>query len=108
MSLRIGVGILLVALAGMSFGARHQPRPVEVAPPPRPDPLDERFATQVRPFVERYCVGCHGPKKQAGSLDLSRDASAAAVAKNWRHWEHVGERLHAQEMPPEDAPRQPK
>src|SRR5207249_717382 len=24
------------------------------------------------------------------------------------HWERVGQRLHAQEMPPEDAPRQPK
>jgi hypothetical protein len=62
----------------------------------------------VWPFVERYCLSCHGPKRRKGGLDLSRDATAAAAANNARQWALVLERLRAQEMPPEDAPRQPK
>jgi len=72
------------------------------------DALEKRFATDVQPFLERYCFSCHGAKKQKAMLDLSRDVTVAAVAKNIRHWELVLDRLHAQEMPPEDAPRQPK
>jgi hypothetical protein len=72
------------------------------------DTLEKRFATNVQPFVERYCFSCHGAKKQKAMLDLSRDTTVAAVAKNIRYWELVLERLHAQKMPPEDASRQPK
>src|SRR5262245_39662268 len=71
------------------------------------EPLEQRFTATVRPFVERYCIGCHGPKKQSAMLDLSRETSVAAVVKNIRHWELVLERLHANEMPPEDATKQP-
>jgi Protein of unknown function (DUF1592)/Protein of unknown function (DUF1588)/Protein of unknown function (DUF1587)/Protein of unknown function (DUF1585)/Protein of unknown function (DUF1595)/Planctomycete cytochrome C len=71
-------------------------------------PLEHRFAMRVRPFLQRYCFSCHGSKKPKASLDLTRDATVAAVANNVRHWGQVLERLQAREMPPEDAPRQPK
>src|SRR5262249_60090885 len=48
------------------------------------DPLEQRFATRVRPFLQRYCFSCHGPKKQKASLDLSRDATVTAVANHAR------------------------
>jgi hypothetical protein len=69
---------------------------------------ERRFSTDVRPFIDRYCVSCHGPKKQKGSLDLSRDTTPETVINHLRQWEMVHDRLRAQEMPPEDAPRQPK
>src|SRR5262245_21354179 len=72
------------------------------------DPLERRFRTHVRPFLERYCFSCHGAKKPEASLDLSRDATVAAVAGNARQWEMVLERVQAEEMPPEEAPRHPK
>src|SRR5262249_1982655 len=71
------------------------------------DPLEHLFSTRVRPFLERYCFSCHGPKRQEGDLDLSRDTTVAAVANNPRQWELVAARLGAGEMPPEGAPRQP-
>jgi len=30
------------------------------------------FASDVRPILERHCVGCHGPDRQEGSLRLDR------------------------------------
>ncbi|HEY7311823.1 MAG TPA: DUF1592 domain-containing protein [Gemmataceae bacterium] len=71
------------------------------------DPLESRFSGRVRPFLERYCYSCHGAKKQEAELNLSRDATVAAVVKNLRHWELVLERLQAEEMPPEGARRRP-
>jgi hypothetical protein len=70
--------------------------------------LEQRFSTQVRPFLQRYCFSCHGPNKQKASLDLSRDATLTAVAEHIARWQLVLERLQAQEMPPEEAPRQPE
>jgi cytochrome c553 len=70
-------------------------------------PLDRRFAGIVQPFLKNYCFSCHGADKQEGKLDLTGNSSPAAVAKNHRVWEHVLDRLEAQEMPPQKAPRQP-
>src|SRR5262249_47329743 len=72
------------------------------------DPLEQRFATRVQPFLQRYCFACHGSKKPEAQFDLRRYATVKAIAKNIRPWERVLERLQAQEMPPEEGPRQPK
>jgi len=69
--------------------------------------LNKRFASTVRPFVDRYCVSCHGAKKKQAELDLSKDASMAAVVKNIGVWEEMHDRLRAQEMPPSRAELQP-
>src|SRR5579884_2044159 len=74
---------------------------------PTVDKLENRFAADIRPFVERYCLKCHGPNRPKGDLDLSRDMTLAAVTDNMRQWSRVLERLQANEMPPEDAKRQP-
>jgi hypothetical protein len=72
------------------------------------DALERRFKEQVRPFLEQHCFSCHGPKKQKASLDLSKDASIAAIVKNGAQWEEVLDKVHSGKMPPADAPRQPK
>lgn len=75
---------------------------------PEAEPTDAKFQSHVKPFLEQYCHRCHGAKKQEAALDLSKDASPAAIAKNLRHWDIVLQRLRDGDMPPEDAPRQPK
>jgi Protein of unknown function (DUF1592)/Protein of unknown function (DUF1588)/Protein of unknown function (DUF1587)/Protein of unknown function (DUF1585)/Protein of unknown function (DUF1595)/Planctomycete cytochrome C len=72
------------------------------------DPLEDRFAAHVMPFLQRYCFSCHGETKQEAALDLRADATTRAVVNNARQWELVLARLESQEMPPEDASSQPK
>jgi hypothetical protein len=72
------------------------------------DVLERRVGGEIKPFFERYCFSCHGPKKQRGSLDLSRDLTLAGMTSNDHQWEMVLQRLESQEMPPEDAPRRPE
>jgi len=86
---------------------KEEASPTDASPAPA-DPLEQRFTAKVQPFVERYCVSCHGPKKHKGGLDLSHYATVSAVAGNARQWGLVLDRLQAQEMPPEEAPRRPQ
>ncbi len=99
------VAVALVILAGWYA---FPPTPAaSLQTPTPPDKLESRFASEVRPFVERYCQKCHGPNRPKGDIDLSRDATLTAVAGNMRQWSRVLDRLQADEMPPEDAKRQP-
>src|SRR5262245_49843601 len=69
--------------------------------------LQRQFADTVRPFLQTYCFGCHGPTKAEGQLDLSTYQTVADVAKGYRRWNKVIDRLEAEEMPPEEAKRHP-
>jgi hypothetical protein len=77
------------------------------AAPPGDAALDRRFEELVRPFVKNYCLACHGADKPKGKLNLSLYSKASDVIKHTRAWDAVRERLESEEMPPEDAPRQP-
>jgi hypothetical protein len=79
-----------------------------IAAEPTERSLEQRFANIVQPFLKNYCLGCHGTNKREAKLDLSTYTSAAAVVKNSSLWDRVFERLEAEEMPPEKAPRHPK
>src|SRR5262245_44899469 len=74
---------------------------------PAPAALDRPFRDAVRPFLQTYCLDCHGPPKPKGDLDLSAYPSVEAVAKDLRRWEAVLEQLQAGAMPPEKAKRHP-
>jgi Protein of unknown function (DUF1592)/Protein of unknown function (DUF1588)/Protein of unknown function (DUF1587)/Protein of unknown function (DUF1585)/Protein of unknown function (DUF1595)/Planctomycete cytochrome C len=96
------------SLGSVPNDSKGDPQPVSEKDSSLDEQLERRFSTQVHPFLERYCFGCHGAKKPAAELDLSRDSTVTAIAKNAPHWNLVLQRLQAQEMPPEDAPRHPK
>ena len=69
--------------------------------------LERQFTATVRPFVETYCVSCHGREKAKAQLDLSPFSTMAAVVQDHRHWALVLEKLKDGEMPPEEAKKQP-
>lgn len=58
----------------------------------------------VAPFVQKYCVECHGPAKQEGKLRL--DTLTSPDTKNQAAlttWQAVYEQLATSQMPPADA-----
>jgi hypothetical protein len=85
---------------GASEGGSVSPSPSEQS--------ESRFAAEVQPFLTRYCVSCHGSQKPKAGLDLSDDLTVTAVARKAERWQQVLERLEAREMPPDNAPHQPK
>jgi hypothetical protein len=99
--LTAGAGLLLT-LAGAGTAADAPAREPETAAE-----LEARFRETVRPFVETYCLGCHGKDKPKGELDLSAFTTAESVAKDLPRWELVREQLEAKAMPPAKAKRHP-
>ena len=77
-------------------------RPGQAAAPSEAE-LTRDFAGTVQPFLDSYCVGCHGKDKPKGQLDLSAFTDVASVVAGHRQWETVLEALTAGEMPPEKA-----
>jgi mono/diheme cytochrome c family protein len=62
--------------------------------------LNRQFDQTVRPYVAKYCVGCHSGPTSAAQLDLKAFTSADMVAKDYPHWNLVMDRLEAKSMPP--------
>src|SRR5580693_6967092 len=62
--------------------------------------LDREFEQTVRPFVTKYCIGCHSGQTPAAGFDLKAYSTAEMVTRDYPHWDRVLERLTAKEMPP--------
>src|SRR3954447_4325680 len=65
--------------------------------------LERQFARTVRPFLETYCISCHGGQRPAVQMDLSGFTTMAALMQDGRRWSQMLERLEADEMPPRGA-----
>tara|TARA_R110002072_G_scaffold303126_1_gene494854 strand:+ start:14506 stop:17589 length:3084 start_codon:yes stop_codon:yes gene_type:complete len=69
--------------------------------------LEKQFQNAVLPFLNVYCLDCHGNDDPAAKLDLSGYTSAEKVAKEHQTWAIVLDRLRTGEMPPKDSEPQP-
>jgi mono/diheme cytochrome c family protein len=72
-----------------------------------PAALEQQFQQTVRPFVSKYCAGCHSGKMPAAQFDLKSYTSLDMVAADFPRWALVMERLTAKEMPPKPVPPPP-
>jgi Protein of unknown function (DUF1592)/Protein of unknown function (DUF1588)/Protein of unknown function (DUF1587)/Protein of unknown function (DUF1595)/Protein of unknown function (DUF1585) len=62
--------------------------------------LDLQFEQTVRPFVTKYCIGCHSGATPAAQFDLKAYGTIESVTRDYPRWAQVLERLTAKEMPP--------
>src|SRR5258708_287948 len=69
--------------------------------------LETRFTKQVHPFIETYCVSCHGGEKPKADLDLSPYSTMDRVIRDYAYWDLVLEKLESGEMPNEKAEKFP-
>jgi hypothetical protein len=69
--------------------------------------LDQALTQSVLPFLKSQCLSCHSSDKPKAKLDLSIYQTRSAITKDYRVWDLVLERLEAEDMPPEKAPKHP-
>jgi cytochrome c553 len=83
------------------------------APAPRPSAdktrveLEQRFTGTVKPFLQTYCIACHGKNMPQAQLDLSSYTSLATAAADYAHLGLMVEKLASKEMPPKEYGKQP-
>ena len=97
--MRREIAFISLFFASAAFGADK--------PDPASAQLDRTFRETVHPFIETYCLSCHGPDKSKGDLNLSAYSNLQTVGKDYARWQLVAERLDAKEMPPEKAKLHP-
>ena len=72
-----------------------------------PAALDRQFEQTVKPFVTKYCIGCHSGQTPAAQFDLKAYDSLETVTRDYPRWALVLGRLAAKEMPPKPMPPPP-
>lgn len=65
--------------------------------------LERRFTEDVRPFLDAYCVACHGGARAAAQFDLRAYTNLATVVRDHPHWALVLDKLRDMQMPPAQA-----
>ena len=69
--------------------------------------LDRQFEQTVKPFVAKYCAGCHSGQTPAAQFDLKAYTTMDMVTRDFPRWALVMQRLTAKEMPPKPMPAPP-
>ncbi len=90
-----GLFFILAATAVLSVVRGQEDRRAE---------LEGEFTQTVRPFLETYCISCHGRQEPAAQMDLSGFTTMASLVQEGRRWSQILERLAGEEMPPKGAP----
>jgi mono/diheme cytochrome c family protein len=65
----------------------------------------KQFDANVRPFLAKHCIACHGETKPKGNFRVEKLAANFSDENNREQWETVLKRVKAGEMPPKDKPR---
>ena len=65
------------------------------------------FEKEIRPFLTKYCVGCHGAEKQKAKLRLDTLDADLINGNEADIWQEVLDLINVSEMPPEDEEKQP-
>lgn len=60
------------------------------------------FDEKVGPFVNQYCIGCHGTRPEAG-INLRSALRSPEIAASFLHWKKAVANVKVHDMPPEDA-----
>ncbi len=66
------------------------------------------YAETAQPFLELYCVRCHGPERQKGDLRLDTLSHDFTDVENSELWRQVFYRVRFDEMPPASTKVRPR
>jgi hypothetical protein len=73
--------------------------PLRAADGPAPD-----FARDGRPFIEKYCISCHGGNKPKAELSLEPFKDSDSLIVQRKVWDNVLRQVRTGEMPPKVKP----
>jgi hypothetical protein len=67
---------------------------------------EKTFKEQVGPFVNKYCVSCHGPRPEAG-INLRSALRNPGATSSFLHWKKAVANVKVHDMPPDHADKIP-
>lgn len=67
---------------------------------------EKTFKEKVTPFVNKYCIGCHGPRPEAG-INLRSALRSPSATSSFLHWKKAVANVKVHDMPPDHAEKIP-
>ena len=67
---------------------------------------EKTFKEKVGPFVNKYCISCHGPRPEAG-INLRSALRSPGAASSFLHWKKAVVNVKVHDMPPDHADKIP-
>lgn len=67
------------------------------------DEIGATYAAKMKPFLETYCISCHGAKEPAAGVNLAGAWNSEKFVAEQELWFRVREQLQSEAMPPSDA-----
>ena len=67
---------------------------------------EKTFKEKVGPFVNKYCINCHGPRAEAG-INLKSALRIPGAASSFLHWKKAMANVKVHDMPPDHAEKIP-
>jgi len=68
---------------------------------------DEEFTRKIRPFLNTYCISCHGPEKQKSKIRFDQLTASMNDRKEAELWARMLEAMEFGEMPSDSAKKFP-
>ncbi len=66
---------------------------------------EQAFQSQLKPYVTKYCQGCHNAQVKTGGIAVDGFKSAADLLTHASEWEQILLKVRTGEMPPKGLPR---
>ncbi|MEC8473262.1 MAG: DUF1595 domain-containing protein, partial [Planctomycetota bacterium] len=63
----------------------------------------DAFDHTIQPYLERYCLGCHGPQKQKAGLRVDQLDADLVSGSDADMWQEILDLTNLSEMPPQEA-----
>jgi hypothetical protein len=73
-------------------------------PSARADAPKSAFQRDLKPVIDKYCLGCHGAKRPKAGIDLAKWKDDLALVKDADLALRVAEAIEDRTMPPKDKP----
>ncbi|MEQ9410960.1 MAG: DUF1592 domain-containing protein [Fuerstiella sp.] len=67
---------------------------------------EQTFKKKVEPFVNKYCISCHGPRPEAG-INLRSALRSPGATSSFLHWKKAVANVRVHDMPPDYADKIP-
>ncbi len=68
---------------------------------------DEEFTRKIRPFLNTYCISCHGPEEQKGKIRFDQLTASMSDRNQAELWMRMLETIEFGEMPSDSAKKFP-
>ena len=75
--------------------------------PEAPPAVTRLPRAHLEPFLTKYCIDCHGPRKQKGQVRFDEANWTITNNDTAQRWQDVLDQLNGGDMPPDDEPQPP-